>query len=267
MGLPNLFIANTPAMASQVNDNFAFVMSLLGDLSEPGRVRTLSEFQFGIRQNGLLTGAHDTGPNANRFLQLSYNADWNLSGGKWKFKRYESGYAATALRLGINGLEVYTTSTTSGNLDAEMNNVFAIRATTGADYIYMPNSMPIQNIDSTADGNEDFRTTLTFLDTPKTIYDSQQLNKGLDVLDAGDYGVPSLASGLLITTDVVSSSGYLKIYQERSVSTRHWKYGFISRTGGSGVCQLGEGSHKGKFVIERTNSITSASVFIAGFYL
>lgn len=265
MPLPHILTPNEIAYANDVNDNFAFVMSIIGSLSEPGRQRSLSEFQFGVRQNSLLTAAQDTGAEDYRFLQLGYNADWNLSGGRWKFKRYDSGWASSALRLGVGYAELWLTSATSGNLDAQMNNVFSIRATPADDYMYVAKSLSIQHVDRAAEGIEDYRLTKVFLDTPKMIYENASLKKGIDVFTASNYGVPTHAKAITLTTSVTTTDGELRMYQERGV--RHWKYGFISRYGGNGDVQLGEGSHSGKFVIERTGTISSASVYISSYYL
>lgn len=275
MPLPHILLANDVARSNDVNDNFAYVMSIIGSLSTPGRQKSLSEFQFGIRQTGLLSAAQDTGGDVTmQFAQLSWNADWNLNAtsGTWKFNRFIPNYGATVVRIGYHGFEILATRKGSGNLNTQLTPAFAARITenTGSDYgyVFLPAYMSIQldDVDSVA-GIEDYRTTWSFLDTPKMIYDNAQLNKGLDVIVASKYGVPPNAKALYLTTDVVSTSGYLKLYQERSAASRHWKYGFISRNGGSGVVQLGEGSYAGKFVIERTNAISSASVYISGYLL
>lgn len=270
MAIPHIFVPGDVASATEVNENFQFVMSLLGELSTPGRIKTLSEFQLGLRSNTLFTGTHDDGlSGSNRFFQLGYNADWNFSGGTWKFVRFDSGWGATALRLGIDGFEIYATDNATGSLNARMHNIFSARAdeTTG-DYVYLPKSTDIRHVDRATTGIQDYRLTKIFLTTPRTIFENQALNTGTVVYTATDYGVPTEAKAVCLTTDVVSSSGYLKMYAEMSSSAdRHVKYGFVSRNGGAGDVQLGQGSKAGKFVIERTGSITSASVYVTGYLI
>lgn len=268
MAIPIVFIPNEQARANDLNANFAYILSIIGELSTPGRVHTTTEFLMGFRQNTLQTGTHDTGvdPNYN-FFQIGYNADWNYSS-TWKFTRFINNLGASAIRLGEGSFEVMTTSATTGSLDAQLRTVFKIKATTGtpnSDYIYIPKGWSMQIVDGIAGGIEDYRLTRVFLDTPKAIYENQALNTGIDVIEASIYDIPTFAKAIEITTDVISTSGALKFYQDRAV--RHWKYGFVSRSGGSGVVQLGEGSHAGKFVIERSGPISSASAYITSYFI
>lgn len=267
MGLPYIFQPGEVANAQDVNANFQFIMSIIGELSTPDRVSTISEFQLGLRSNTLLTGTHDSGAEDFRFFQIGYNADWNFSGGVWKFVRFDTGWGATALRLGVGGLEVFATNNDTGSLNAHMHKIFGLTADeSGGDYMFLPKSVDIRHVDREATGIQDYRLTKVFLTTPRTIFENQALNASTVVYTATDYGVPIEAKAICVTTDVVSTSGYLKMYAEQTSSAnRHIKYGFVSRQGGAGDVQLGQGSKAGKFVIERTGSITSASVYVTGY--
>lgn len=268
MGLPHIFQPGEVANAQDVNENFEFLMSIIGELSTPSRQTTLSEFLLGLRSNTLLTGTQDDGvSSANRFFQIGYNADWNLSGGAWKFLRFDTGWGATALRLGPGSLSVFATDDTGGSLNARMHKIFGLTADAGeGDYMYLPKETAVQHVDRVSTGIQDFRLTKVFLTTPRTIFENQALNASTVVYTATDYGVDIHAKAICVTTDVVSTSGYLKLYAEQAVSSdRHVKYGFVSRNGGAGDVQLGQGSKAGKFVIERTGAITSASVYVTGY--
>lgn len=262
--IPHVFLPNEQAEANKVNENFTYILSLLGELSTPERVQTLTEYLMGFRQNTLLTGTHDTGASGFKFFQIGYNADWNFTGGEWKFSRFISNEEASALRLGAGFFEIHLTSATKGSLNSQLNKVLSIKAAqTGDDYVFLSRGFNIKGVETSSETLDNYRTTQTFFANPKTIYNAQSLQKGITVFKASDYSVPSQAVTVILSTDLVTTDGHFRCYQERS--DRHWKYGFVSRDGGQGIVPLGSGTHAGKFVVERTGSISEGSIYVVGY--
>lgn len=242
------------------------MLSLVGALSTPDRPKPPPEFQIGFRQNTLFTGTHDSGSASFRFFQIGYNADWNFSGGEWKFSRFLNNEAASAIRVGAGFFEILATSSTTGSLNSQLEKVFRVVATSsGDDYVFIPRNFYIKGRDTSSETIENYRLTDTFFTTPKTIFNSQQLTKGIEVYQASNYSVPSQAKAIILSTDLTTSDGHFRIYQEREKSDRHWKHGFVSRDGGQGKVLLGTGAYAGKFVVERTGAITSGSVYVVGY--
>ncbi len=224
MPLPHKFLAGEIAKSSQVNDNFNYVEDLLGKGSTPGRVAPLGEFLFGARSNSLLTGAHDTGAAGYEFFQIGWNADWNrVTGGVWKFARFIEGKPSTALRLGVDGLSVYTTSSSSGDLNAQMRRVFHINATTGDDYVFLPIDWHFQQVDRAATSIENYRLLYTPFNSPPYIYDNVSTRAGSVTKRSTDYGVPSYAKAISISATITTLSSVpsiLSFYRIEGTSGR-----------------------------------------------
>ena len=159
------------ARASDVNDNFAYIMSILGESSTPGRVISPSEFVFGARSNMSLVGSHDTGPTEQEFLQLGWNVDYTFSGGVWKAVRFLTGKAGTAVRIGPSEFSVWSTAAITGS-EIGLTKVFSVRTTdsAGSGWTYLPSGQHIQNYDGQARLINDFRMTTVMFHDPLLIY-------------------------------------------------------------------------------------------------
>lgn len=287
MALPHEFIPGEVARAAEVNDNFAYIMSILGPLSTPGRVETTTEFLMGARKNVLFTGSHDTGvSDSNAFFQLGYNADWNYSAssGTWKFQRFitqttnpNKNTAASALRLGGGSMGFWGTSSQAGNLNAQMVPVFHIQLSNSAnvdDFIYVPKSIHFQNVDEAADSLSDYRLTYVPLAAPGVIYDGIPLSQSTVAKKATDYGVSRYAKAIQITvlaTADVTEDAQIKFYQMRSDPSL--RYGFAisanagKRASGQGIVHLGVGGYEGQFYISRDAAFDSVSAYVIGYWI
>lgn len=275
------------ARANDVNNNFNYVMSLLGSLSDPTRMKTTTEYLMGVRQNTLFTGTHDTGGLDTDFFQIGYNADWNYSptSGTWKFQRFITKAAspsadtgASALRLGPGEIDFLATSSQEGNLNSEMKSVFKIKLTStspSTDYIVVPNSIHFQNVDEEVDDELDaYRLMYTPFLSPNAIYDGQALNVAETVKRATDYGVSSHAKAISISCHVLADAGsdaQIKFYQDRSSPSD--RFGFIvtalagKRGSGWGIVPLGVGARMGQFYISRDANFDAVSAYVVGYWV
>lgn len=283
MAIPHEFISGDVARAAEVNDNFAYIMSILGPLSTPGRVETTTEFLMGARKNVLFTGTHDTGVVGREYFQIGYNADYNYSesSASWKFQRFiqkssnpTNNTAASVLRLGPGLVEILGTSSQEGNLNAELNTVFKIQLTSGDDYIFIPKSISMQIVDETADSVGDYRLTYVPLATPGVIYDGIPLNQAATAKKATDYGVSRYAKAIQITCHVLAdqaADAQIKFYQMRTSPSA--RYGFIvtamagKRGSGQGIVHLGTDGYAGEFYVERDANFDSVSAYVMGYWL
>lgn len=251
------------ADVNQINSNFSYLVSKIGELSGPNRIINPTEFTMGGRNNVLFTGSHDqdVDPDYN-FFQISYNADWNYSSA-WRFSRFVNGLGATAIRMGSGVFEVMMTSRTDGSLNKQMDTVFKMKATSGEDYMYLPKEWSIKVIDGVSTDINHFRLTRKPI-TPYTITENSTLNSSVTVYDAFTQGIPTNAKAITVTTDV-PSGGPLRIYMEQA--SRHWKYGVSLRGGGEGFIRLGQGAYAGKYVVQAVTAISNASIYITDYWV
>lgn len=271
--LPHEFIPGEVARAAEVNENFAYLISILGQLTTPDRVRTSTEFQMGARQNVLLTATHDTGVEDQAFFQIGWNADWNYTGGKWQFTRFNQGEAATVVRIGIGGFEVYTTQDTNGDLNGPLRDpAFAVRRTPLSKHVYIPKDTNITISDYGEMSASECRLTFVPFATPKTIQEGAW-GSGSETKDAKSYGVPTSAKAISITAEVTAGSSAARLRFMQSRSSPSVKYGFSvsapanSIGSGQGIVLLGEGSRAIDFRIERTASFTSVNAYVTGYWV
>lgn len=270
------FAAGTIARAEEVNNNFDYIMSILASM---GAVDRLGELLIGPRGTGILTAQQDTGATADAFIQIGWNADWNKVGSKYVFQRIVDNAQATAIRLGANGMEVFTTDETTGNLDSQMKSVFHIKAdktTPNKSYVYLPPNFHFVNKNATPSDPQDYRLMYTPLTTPYAFYDSVAFgNKFTTTKSVYDWGIPTTAREVVImayvTATTASGAGF-KMYQERA--SRNERYGFvvhapigtIGRAAGWGSVRIGEGEYAGKIVIETTYAFELVKAYAVGYF-
>src|SRR5690606_23990588 len=280
MPLPHRFISGEIARSRQVNDNFNYIMDMLGQLSTTGRLEPPGAFVIGPRKMAILTGNHDTGAAANRFFQIGWNADWNLRSGAYHFDRVVSG-PSTAMRIGARGLEVLMTDDVSGNLGSQMRTIFRTFIWAKRKYVHIPADSHITLVNEAPTKLEHYRLTTVMFDAPKALYNSTRASKGVTTYNAYNYGVPKDAKGIWIrahvTADNASGAGML-VYQDNANNKINKVKGMVAhatitgtglgmRTGSFGFVPLGEGSYAGRFRIERTSSFYLAVVHIVGYLI
>jgi hypothetical protein len=273
MPLPNEFLPGEVARSSEVNEIFAYIMSLLGQLTTPDRIRTTTEFQMGARQNVLMTGTHDSGAASRKFFQIGWNADWNLVNGSWKFVRFINGEPATAIRLGDTGFSVYTTQDTSGDLQGPLSTpAFAVRRTATSKHVYIPDDTNITRVDSGTMTLGEFRLTYVPFLSPKTLREGAW-GSGSETKDAKNFGVPTSAKAISISCEVTAGSSNARIRFMQRRSSPSFKYGFSvsapanSIGSGSGIVILGTDSYAIDFTIERTASFNNVNAYITGYWV
>jgi hypothetical protein len=274
MSVPYLFYPNQKARSSEVNRNFQYVMQLIGTAIGEDRLQPPREFLMGARANVLLSGAADTGNPPYKYYQISWNGNWLRDvDNTWKWSRFIEGENATAIRIGSEGFEVLSTSSTSGSLNSQMKSVFKVQATTGEDRIVIGENWHIQRYDGLARDIQDYRLTYTILTQPISLYEGSSLSSGSTVFTAKDIGLPSGTKAIQISAYVTATGGTSQLwcYQERSTRNKKWGFGVVAVSSGpgagSGVVPVGTGALAGKFVIHRTGNFSEANVFVVGYYV
>jgi hypothetical protein len=246
MTLPYEFLAGEKASAHEVNANFGYIMSLLAG-SVPGQIVPQGEIVMGPRKTGLLTAQQDVGGSPGNFVQFSWNTTYKKDvSNVWRFARIIEAGNASALRVGTYGLEFYTTSSKSGNLDNAMSDPpFAVRATENSDYLYLKRDWSVQQYDADARNIEDYRLSIVMLETPRAIFADTRVLKGTTVKSAYDYGVPRQAKAILVRMHVTAtgaSGAGMLIYCygstiKKNVSTTARSSGANAATGGYSSAQ------------------------------
>ena len=215
MPLPHVMLPGEVARSSDVNDNFNYIMSIIGNLSTPSRVTSSIELQLGKRNNVLLTGAHDTGAVAREFFQIGWNVDYNLVGGVWKAARFLTGKGGTMLRIGEKKFEVWSTTNTTGDLNAYLKKVFSVNVTGGelTGYTFIPQQQRIQQVDRVAVDIHDYRLTTVFWRTRRALYNGIMIRKALTQhFQLINYGVPTAASGVIISVHAENGSMHNRVW-------------------------------------------------------
>ena len=281
MGLPYTLVSGEIAKAAEVNANFSYIMDIIGQLSTPGSITQLGEFKVGPRMLALFSGAQDTGPDNLAFFQLGWNINYNKVGSTWRYDRRIANNPATTLRIGKKGLEVLTTSATSGDLNNQLSKVMGITATAGEDRMFLKDDVHVQNYDGTARTIQDYRLTTVLLENPIPIYSNKYVPKGTSIFNAYNLGVPNHAQAILVYMHVTAanySGAGMHAYMRRSGgdTSKNLFRGFVThaaitggglgmRAGSQGIVPLGRGAVKGDFVIYRTSTFELANVYIMGY--
>lgn len=273
------FIPGDVARSADVNDNFSYIMSILGTLSTPGRVQTTTEFLMGARSNVLFTGTFDTGnPDASgttrEYFQIGYNVDYNNVGGTWKMSRFVSNNGASAIRLGDGEIVFLATHETSESLSSALNTMMRIKRQENDTFIYIPRSVSITHNNETPTTMQDYRLTYVPLDSAEALYGGGEFNKGNAVKDATDFGVSPNAKMIAINCNFTAdSSAATQIFFYRNEANKNRRYGFGISAGqgrvgsGFGIVPLGTGSYEGEFFVERTANFEKLFAYVVGYYL
>lgn len=209
MSLPYEFLSGETARAAEVNANFSYVMSLLAG-SVPGQIVPQGEIVMGPRKTGLISAQSDTSSTTSpkeNFVQFSWNITYKRDiNNVWRFDRVLADTSGSALRVGRYGLEFYTTSQTTGNIDNAMADPpFAVRATKGGDYLYLKRDWSMQQYDADARNIEDYRLGIVLLETPRAIFADTRVSKGIITKSAYDYGVPRHAKAIIVRMHVTAT--------------------------------------------------------------
>ena len=293
MPIPHVLSAGDVARAQDVNDNFNYIVGLFGSLSDGSNFQPPGPIIMGPRGNAQLTSAQDTTgavdplDQNNAFIQLGWNAEFydtglvdGLSRPIYKWRRYNAGERAAAIRVGEDGFSVWTSGKTQGDLNSQMEKSFEVRPDDlNGNRVYLPTSWGFQNYDGPAQDESDYRLLMTPMSPVATIYQNQTLQSGRTKHQASDYGVPKYAKALLVSAQVTTTptddEHGLMIYQAKANPNN--LHGFSVFTGetaavrsktfsGQGVVVLGTGSYAGQFFIERKKAFSSVSVYIIAYY-
>lgn len=273
------FLPGDVARSAEVNDNFAYIMSILGPLSSPSRVKTTTEFVMGARQNFLMTGTADTGSvdasgKLNDFFQLGWNADFNLSAGTWKLGRFISGKGASMIRLGDGEINFMGTSKTTGSLHADVETWMSIFDGGSDGFVYLKPEFSFLNRNENATKLDHYRLLYTPISSPGVIYDGASHEKGTIIKNSTNYGVSKHARIIVITCNIIadSSSGPCRVRFRQTQESNAVKYGFTVTAGqarygsGFGFVPLGLGINDGKFTVEFVNAVDSISAYVVGYF-
>ena len=271
MPLPYAFIAGDVARSSEVNANFNYLLNVLGDLVGPDRISTLKEFLMGNNSQVLFSAT------SQHYFQLGWNADYNhLGGGIFKYVRFVANKNATALRIGKDGAEFIQTSATSGDLDKQMNTTWALRATSGDDYMFFDPTWSMQTKDGTATLLEHYRLTYVPLQTPKAVYTNTAFaDKESYTADVSTYSVvPRNAKMVKISVRIQSGSGgrsEIRWYPAgvtRSINNAIIVAAAANEVGAQSFdLALGTGANKSKWTHEAVGAIASTYVSILGYWI
>ena len=269
--VPHRFSPGEVASSSEMNENFDYFASMIGDQTS----------QDGFRPNGpILVGpnAQLAGRNAD-FLHIGWNADQYLQGATAKVRRIADGKAATFLRVGSDGFSVWTTSSTQGDLQAQAHEVFGVHATTGDDYIFIHPTWRFHQSKAMPWKTDHVRTTYVAFSNPVTLYEGGWHGGGPKNHNVFNHGVPKQAIAvevLVYATATPNSGAAVKLMQ--GASQPHQKTGFIchayggnaahyGRSGAQGKVLIGRDAYAGQIVEQRTAAVESLSIYVQGYYI
>jgi|SRR6478735_2053746 len=276
MAIPYKFSPGEIAASAEVNANFEYIMSIIGSTSTAARMYPSSDMVFGPRNNFQISSDSDSSANSSRsYGHIGWNAELYQVGSAWKLRRFNSGEPAYFMRIGKAGIGLYASSRTTGDLNTQatlMMNVGATQSNGDRDWVYVRDSFT--NEDASPTEHSDIRTTYVPFTTPKTIYEGASIGVATLHRLATNYDVPEAACAVQLSFEAKAGNSDATILFTRTMNTLHQKYGFkvcqASNTvaAGTGIVTLGfSGTHKSKFTEQRSNSWTSASLYILGYYI
>lgn len=263
------FTPGTIARAQDVNKNFDFIYTMLGQYSTTGRLTPPGEIQMGARGNVLLSGAHDKGASGDRYFQISWNADWNFYTGKGHiFERFKDKEPATAVRIGAQGFVIRSTPETTGNLNSQM--IVRLRAwrDKSQSWLYLEEGTRIVNWNEPSPSSEKERWTLTWFERPRPMWHYWvEYRSNKYTYAAASQGVPKHARAILVRVELKPGRGRqaaLLLYQANEpkheirekglrLDTTRMTVGGVEyeiKASGQGVVPLGTGKYAGKFTIQ-----------------
>jgi hypothetical protein len=258
-----------------VNKNFEYFEDILGENSTVDRISPTAEFALGYRNNTLLTGESDkdNAPTERKFFQIGWNADWEQVSGRWVFSRFNEGEPSSVLRIGFYGTEVLTTSATGGNLNGQLETVFAIRATEDDDYVFIKNGFSIQRVDRAANNLSDYRLTYVPLDPPAVIYDGIPLTNQDTNRDVRQFGVPENAKMVRISVEAKAGPADAYIRFLRHETTPHRRTGITCHVQAGkwnfseGDVYLGSNTEYMNIRITRVAAFDQVYAYVRGYWI
>lgn len=276
MPIPYKFNPGEIAASSEVNANFEYIMGILGSSSSPARMLPSADIVLGPRSNFQISASADSAANSTKsYGHIGWNAELYLVGSTWKLRRFHDGEPAHFVRLGKAGIGFYSSSRTTGDLNTQatlMANIGATQSNGDRDWFFVRDSFTTSNASPTE--HEDIRSTYVPFTTPKTVYEGSNIGVATLHRLAANYGVPEQACAIQLSFEAKAGGSDATILFTRTMNSLHQKYGFKvcqkSNTvaAGSGIVTLGmSGSHTGKFSEVRSQSWTSASLYILGYYI
>lgn len=276
MPLPHQFIAGELARSAQVNDNFQYLMDMLGQSSTVGSIQPLGSFIMGPRQTATLSAAQDKGGYTTDFFQISWNASWVSRGGVYKFVRKLTNVGGAAHRIGIRGFEVLATKERSGDMNLQMQPIFRVASEDAGRFMYVPRPMQVSHTNNFPTHRQGRKMFTTILNTPIPIYNNTAVGMGTSVRNAYQLGIPRDASAIIVNMHVTAGGGSgaaMHLYAAGQGNIYHGMVGHGTitgtgmgqRDGSQGIVPLGREDAAGDFVIKRTQYFELANVFIIGY--
>lgn len=277
MPLPYKFLSGEIARSAEVNANFDYLMEAIGASAGSG---TLNPYKLtlGPRSNSFLIATHDVGGYETDFVQLSWNANLTKEGTVWKFARVLPSVGASALRVGVRGLELFATEARVGDMHGQMKLLMRVDTDDAGMFTYTPDGMYMSRTEGVPNALSHHRNTVVFFEGPVPIYQNQWVGSGTSILNAMNYGVPRHATAILINAHVTAApnsgagmhfyqynGGGSNIYHGLVVHATITGSGMGMRTGAQGMVPLGRGANVGSFAVYRTSSFELANVFIIGY--
>lgn len=259
----------TVARADDVNKNFQYVLNLIGPTSDPDSFKP-PKIKLGPQQNFVLSAEHNIQGGANNFGFIGHNVEMIQVGNNWEYRRINDNSSPSAIEFGDGALRFRTTDRSAGQLNTASNwpISMSIINTTTENYIMMEKRYQIKNTETTSRAQSVMRNTVTFLDTPVTIFEGASLGSGIKVYQASSFStkIPADCTGVVVYC-ALSSSGSSRWFAYPHGKDRRYG-GSWSAHGGyrsSGSQQIVPLSSDGKFVLDREGSGYNAHLYIIGY--
>lgn len=277
MAIPNKFKPGEIASSAELNQNFTYIETLIGALSNEEEMAPEKDIKMGSagllnggRQVNLLRGNRQTENitnNARGFINVTWNARPNASTGRWQRLNALSG--SSVVELGDYGIVMATTSRTTGDLQSQLTPLLG--AMNGdyddldAYHIYMDPQAPIKTTYKNPNNPKDEsnwrakdvhqsfqnslqRRRLTYVrfDEPKTIMEEKSMPKGTQEINLLSHGLPKEAAmvELLVYVTATYNSG-AGLFLMPKLKQTHRKYGLICHAYGGSSAGWGRSAVQG----------------------
>lgn len=161
------FKPGTLILSSEVNSNFEQFVDIIGSRSNDDQLVLPGRLSFGERQAGTISALTDRAEADHAYMHIGWNAKESFnSDATVKVTRTVNNERSAFLRLGDQGLSVFGTATTTGDLKPAEMKLFQISTNK---YVYVHPNWSFTNSNGKPDALDDYRLTLSPLPTPVDI--------------------------------------------------------------------------------------------------
>jgi hypothetical protein len=258
------FTPGTLAKAEELNDNFDYLLQLIGVTSDPEGARP-KRIYLGDNSTFVLAAENaSNGPIISNYCKLTY------ANSAWSYTRIATGKAPSAIEFGSGRVLIRVAEDTSGSLtESQFKVAFGVVNDTDENFIYVPSHFNTKNTLYGDNTIEEYRLSTVFLQTPVTIFSGKSFGTGSTSYKPSSLStaIPFHAKGVILYASFKASSEARWWVYPKGTDRQYggsWStHGDYRNSGNQQMCYL----KSGQFTLEREGNSSSASLYIQGYLI